>query len=113
MGCTQTIVTMKKLTDRLGVKGQRQKCLKCNLSLEFVTQDKEALFYQDKKYFQSITAMIENKEQKYTVVWNVTWEFLNKLNLIENCQQCLKSQWYYTQKKPVKQSILSTIVRKD
>ena len=68
MGLTQTIVTMKKLTDRLGVKGQRQKCLKCNLSLEFVTQDKEALFYQDKKYFQSITAMIENKEQKYTVV---------------------------------------------
>ena len=52
----------KKLTDRLGVKGQQQKCLKCNLSLEFVTQDKEALFYQDRKCFQSITAMIKKKE---------------------------------------------------
>ena len=36
MGLTQTIVTMKKLTDRLGVKGQRQKCLKCNLSLTWL-----------------------------------------------------------------------------
>ena len=71
MGLTQTIVTMKKLTDRLGVKGQRQKCLKCNLSLEFVTQDKEALFYQDKKYFQSITAMIEKKRIKSTLLFEM------------------------------------------